>query len=164
MKTSVQFALASGGLALIGGAFLASAAFADPGFGHHRMGMMGGFGQEMLTNVDTNDDGALSQEEIDTAVDGRFTEFDANSDGDLSLDEFQALWAEITRPMAVRAFQFLDPNGDSALARDELDDRFGSMVARFDSNDDGMLSPDDRRHHRRGWYRWGGDGDDDSEE
>jgi hypothetical protein len=165
MRTSVKYALAGLGLAVAGGALLAGAAVANPGFGHHRMGMMGHGGpiaHEMLANLDTNDDGALSQEEIDAAVDARFTEFVANSDGILSLDEFQALWAEITRPMAVRAFQFLDPNGDAAVARAELDDRFGSVVARFDRNDDGMLSPADHRHHR-GWHRWGG-GDDNSEE
>jgi len=163
MKTSVKVAIAAAGLAVLGGGFLASAALADAGFGHHRMGMMGGHGgpiaHEMLASVDTNEDGALSQEEIDAMVDARFAEFDANADGSLSLDEFQALWAEITRPMAVRAFQFLDPNGDAAVARAELDERFGSMVAGFDRNDDGVLSPDD--HRRGGWrhhFRGGDDG------
>ena len=52
-------------------------------------------------------------------------EFDADTDGNLSLEEFQALWAEITKPLAVRAFQFLDPDGDAAIAKAELDDRFG---------------------------------------
>ena len=161
MRTSVKYALAGVGVAVAGGALLAGVAVANPGFGHHRMmmGHGGAIAHEMLANVDTNDDGALSQEEIDAAVDSRFTEFDANTDGDLSLEEFQALWAEITQPMAVRAFQFLDPNGDATVGRDELDDRFGSVVARFDRNDDGMLSPDDRRG-RHGWHRGDRDRDD----
>ena len=100
----------------------------------------------MLQNVDTNNDGALSQEEINAAVNARFAEFDADKNGSLSLPEFQALWAEITKPIAVRAFQFLDPDGDAAVAKAELDDRFGTVVSHFDRNDDGKLSPADRRH------------------
>jgi hypothetical protein len=131
------------------------------------MGMMGGFhgiGHEMIESVDTNKDGALSQDEIDAAIDARFAAFDADKNGSLSLQEFEALWAEITRPAAVRAFQFLDPDGDAAVAKSELDDRFGSLVSRFDRNDDGMLSPDDRPE-RRGWRaRWHhGHGDDEDE-
>ena len=155
MKQSVKVALATGALAVAGGVFLVGTSFAGRGFGHHG-GMMGPLGHEMLANVDTNSDGALSQAEIDAAIDARFAEFDANKDMNLSLDEFQALWVEITRPISVRAFQFLDPNGDASIAKAELDDRFGTLVARFDQNDDGALSHDDRPH-RRGWHRWGGD-------
>jgi Ca2+-binding EF-hand superfamily protein len=161
MKKSMTIVLA-GSAALLGGVALAGTAAADRGgFGHHGMhgGMMGGIGHEMLRSVDTNADGALSQEEIDAAVDGRFAEFDANTDGKLSLAEFQALWAEVTKPISVRAFQFLDPDGDAAVAKVELEERFGSAVAHFDRNDDGVLSQQDRRHRRWGW-RGGGEGDD----
>ena len=100
MMTRTKILLAAGAAVLIGGVALAGTSFAERGFGHHgmRMGMMMGVGHQLLENVDTNDDGALSQAEIDAAVNGRFTEFDANTDGELSLDEFQALWAEITKP------------------------------------------------------------------
>ena len=50
----------------------------------------------------------------------------------------------------MRAFQFLDPDGDAVIAKEELTDRFGSVVARFDQNADGMLSPADRPHHGGG--------------
>jgi hypothetical protein len=161
MKTSRKIVVAGSAAALLGGLALAGTAWADRGgFGHHGMhgGMMGGIGHEMLKSVDANADGALSQEEIDAAVNGRFAEFDANTDGNLSLTEFQALWAEITKPLSVRAFQFLDPDGDAAVAKTEIEERFGSAVARFDRNDDGVLSPDDRPHRRWGWR--GGDDDD----
>jgi Ca2+-binding EF-hand superfamily protein len=154
MKTSVKFALATCAVGIAGTIFLAGSSYADRGFGPrfgmggHGMGHGGPMVREMLANVDTDEDGAISQEEINVAIDARFTEFDADTDGNLSLEEFQALWAEITRPMTVRAFQFLDPDGDAAVSRDELDDRFGSAVAQFDRNDDGVLSPDD--HRRRG--------------
>ncbi len=157
MKTSVKVALAGGALAMTGALFLVGTSYADRGFGGHRFGMMshgGHLAREMLRDIDTNNDGALSQEEIDAALDARFGEFDADADGSLSLEEFQALWAEITRPIAVRAFQFLDPDGDAAISKAELEDRFGSVVAHFDRNEDGVLSRDDhpRRHSwRAGW-------------
>jgi hypothetical protein len=154
MKQSVKVALVTSALAVAGGLILAGTSFAGRGFGHHG-GMMGPLAHEMLANVDANSDGALSQTEIDAAIDARFAEFDANKDTSLSLDEFQALWAEITRPISVRAFQFLDPNGDASIAKTELDDRFGTLVAHFDRNDDGALSHDDRPH-RRGGHGWGG--------
>lgn len=167
MKKSVKIALATSVLAVGGGVFLASTGFAERfGPGGH-MGMMHGFGgpiaHEMLGNVDTNKDGALSQDEINATINARFAEFDADKNGSLSLQEFEALWAEITKPMAVRAFQFLDPNGDASVAKTEIDDRFGKLVSRFDRNEDGMLSHDDRP--RRGMHgRWHGpwrDGGDD---
>jgi hypothetical protein len=162
MRQSVKVALAASALAIGGGLFLATTSFADRGFGHGRMGMMGGgpfgmLGHDMLQSVDANGDGSLSQEEINNAVNARFTEFDADKNGSLSLAEFEALWAEITKPVAVRAFQFLDPDGDAAIAKTELDKRFGTIVSHLDRNNDGVLSPDDRPHRRGGW-RWRGEG------
>lgn len=164
MRQSVRVALATGALAVLGGLFLAGTGMAQGGFGHRggHMGMMGPLGHEILRGLDTNDDQAISQEEIDAAVASRAEEFDADGNGRLSLAEFQALFAEITKPIGVRAFQFLDPDGDAAVTQTELDDRFGSAVARFDRNDDGVLSADDRPHHRRfgAWRdRRGGEGD-----
>lgn len=158
MKTSVKIALTTGVVAMTGALFLASASYADRGGFGPRFGMMGGPGgpiiREMLANVDANEDNALSQEEIDAAVAARLSEFDADNSNSLSLEEFQALWADVTQPMAVRAFQFLDPNGDAEISEAELEDRFGSAVARLDRNDDGVLDRDDRRHRRGEGRRW----------
>ena len=162
MKKATKIALATGTLGVVGALLLVGSSYADRGGFGPRFGM-GGFGggfgggpivREMLADVDTDEDGALTQEEINIAIDARFTEFDANNDGDLTLDEFEALWAEITRPMAVRAFQFLDPNGDAEIAKSELDDRFGAAVARMDRNDDGVLDADDRRGRHGHGPRW----------
>jgi hypothetical protein len=159
MNRNLRMAVAAGVVVAVGGVVLAGASVAQSGFGRHgHMGMMHGIGLDMLQKLDTNADGGLSQEEIDAAVNARFSEFDANKDGKLALVEFEALWADLTRPVAVRAFQFLDPDGDAAVSKEELDDRFGAVVARWDHNDDGVLSRDDRRHHRgRGHGREDGD-------
>ena len=160
MRQSVKIALAAGALAVGGGLFLATASFAERGFGFGpmggTMGPMHGLGMEMIQGIDANNDGALSQEEINAAVNSRFAEFDADKNGNLSLQEFEALWAEITKPVAVRAFQFLDPDGDAAVAKAELDQRFGTIVSHLDRNDDGVLSRDDRPQHRGPGGRWSG--------
>jgi hypothetical protein len=122
MNTPTKWTLAAGALALFGGLSFAGLAIANPGFGHHG-GPFHMMADEMLGSVDTNSDGALSQEEIDAAVTARYAAFDDNKDGKLSLDEFQMLWADLTRPVAVRAFQFLDPNGDGLIERTEVDKR-----------------------------------------
>jgi hypothetical protein len=155
MTTANKRILATVAVMLAAGAAVAGAAIANPGFGHHggpfHMVMM-----DMLGTIDTNNDAALSQGEINAAVGSRYASFDSNKDGQLSLDEFQALWADLTRPIAIRAFQFLDPDGNAAVAREEIDRRFGTLVARFDRNKDGQLSPEDRPHGRRhGWRSWG---------
>jgi hypothetical protein len=158
MKPSVKMALATTLLAAAGGLFLVGTSYAEPAFGHSGPfgGRMGPIGHEMLRGIDTNDDGALSQDEINAAVNGSLSEFDTNNDQALSLDEFQALWADLTRPLAVRAFQFLDPDGNASVSKAELDERFGTAVAHLDTNEDGMLSPEDRREHHRGGRRWRG--------
>jgi hypothetical protein len=181
MRRSVKIALATSALAAAGGLFLVGSGLADNGpgqwhrmggaMGHMRMmgghmGMMGSIAHEMLKGVDSNDDGALSQDEINAAVNARLSKFDADKNGSLSLTEFEALWAEITRPMAVRSFQFLDPDGDAAVSKAELDDRFSHLVSRFDHNKDGTLSPADHMGQRGGprWWRhhgWSGDGPED---
>ncbi len=161
MRRSVKVALATSALAVAGGLFMVGSSYAERGFGPLGLGPMGdGLGNQMLSAIDTNKDGALSQDEINAAVNARFSEFDADKNGNLSLTEFEALWAEITKPMAVRAFQFLDPDGDAALSKAEIDSRFGSVVADFDRNGDGVLSRADHRgppHGPRGpggWRHW----------
>lgn len=165
MKKSTKIALTTGTLGVVGALLLAGSSYADRGGFGPRFGMMGGHGghgghgpmvQEMLANVDTNGDGALTQDEINAAVDTRLADFDKDKNGALSLEEFQALWSDVTRPMAVRAFQFLDPDGDASITKSELADRFGSAVANFDRNDDGKLDQSDRPHFRGGHHFGGG--------
>lgn len=153
MKTNMKAILAA---AALSAATISAPAMADPGFGHHG-GPFHVLALDMLGGVDTNTDRALSQEEIDAAINSRYATFDSNKDGQLSLEEFQALWTDLSRPVTVRAFQFLDADGDATVARAEVDRRFGALVAQLDRNEDGKLSAEDRRHGRRGpgWHRWG---------
>ena len=167
---------------LIGAVALAGAVHADserhgrgygPGFdGGHHMGMPGHMGgghmggghmgprgemmRQMFDLADADKDGKVTQAEIDKARDERFAKYDANKDGKLNLEEFEGLLREITRPMTVRAFQHLDPDGDAAITAEELARPTAGIVSRMDRNGDGALSEDGRgRHH---W--WDRDDDD----
>ena len=141
MQTRIKLLAAATAVLVVGGLALAAPSLAQRG----AMGMMGGLGAEqLLREVDTDRDGRMTQAEIDAAVNARFARFDADGNGRLSLDEFNALWADVTRPAAVRAFQFMDPNGDASVTKAEVEERTGRLVQRFDRNGDGALSMQDR--------------------
>ena len=141
MQTRTKLLAAATAVLVVGGLALAAPSLAQRG----AMGMMGGLGAEqLLREVDTDRDGRMTQAEIDAAVNARFARFDADGNGRLSLDEFNALWADVTRPAAVRAFQFMDPNGDASVTKAEVDERTSRLVQRFDRNGDGALSMQDR--------------------
>lgn len=139
---------ATAALALVGVGGFAGTSLAQRGYGFGvglgGFGPMRGLGAELLREVDADRDGRITQAEIDGAVNLRFERFDADKNGRLSLDEFAALWADLTRPVTVRAFQFMDADGDAAVTRAEVDERFSRLVARFDRNGDGALSMADR--------------------
>jgi Ca2+-binding EF-hand superfamily protein len=161
MTSFTKVFLAAGAAAVVGIVAIAGTSQAGRwGGGHH-----GGFGaMRMLKDYDTDGDGKLTQAEIDTARSERFAKYDTNGDGALSLQEFQGLFQEFMRPMMVRAYQRLDPDGDASVTAEEYDSAFADIVARMDRNGDGALSQDDmRRGHHRHWHKDGAR-DDDSED
>lgn len=117
-----------------------------------RHGMMGGPRGEMfrsiLTEVDADKDGAITQAEVDAFRQAKVAGADANSDGGLSIDEFDTVYRELTRSNMVRAFQRLDTDGDGTITKAEMDNRFGNIVKFMDRNDDGKLSKEDRGGRR----------------
>ncbi len=133
----------------------ADTAVVQADFGGGRGGHGGGRGgdmlREILTLVDADNDGAISQAEIDTFRAAQVGAADTNGDGQISLAEFGPAWTTFMQSRIVDDFQRLDDNGDGQIAADELDARLGGVVERMDRNGDGLLSPDDRG--RRGGDR-----------
>ena len=115
--------------------------------GGRRNAMMQFFGE-----VDADNDGSVTQTEVDQFLANQLTQGDTDGDGSVNLDEFQVIYLERTRPAMVDAFQGLDDDGDGQITAAELSDRFGSVVQRMDRNGDDALSADDRgrRGERRG--------------
>jgi Ca2+-binding EF-hand superfamily protein len=148
MTTRTKVLIGIGVIAL-GATTLAGASMAD-GRGHGRHhGGPGGPGARMMEQFDANQDGSVTQVEIDEVRTARFTEFDANGDGNLTLEEYQALWMDAMRERMVDRFQDLDDDGDAIVTTEEFVEPFGSMVNRMDRNDDGQLNREDRRRGGR---------------
>ncbi len=130
------------------------AALAAPSFAsadHHR-GRGDGNGRmiERMTMWDANEDGQVTQAEIDGFRAARLAEFDADKNGTLSLQEYEQLWLDAMRERMVDQFQRHDDDGDGAVTTAEFGEDFAGMVERMDRNDDGVLSEDDARRGRDG--------------
>ena len=114
------------------------------------MGVRSIIGPRMFDGVDLNRDGKVTQAEIDTARKARFQKYDTDKNGDLTLEEFDGLWREMTEILKVRAFQMLDSSGNAKITKGEFDWPFSRLVERFDRDGDGALSfGEHKRHHRR---------------
>ena len=156
MKTRTKIVI--GGVAAVA---LGAAALAHAGHGHwSKHGFGGPMGRYILESLDSDGDGAVTQAEVDAVRTERFARHDADGDGSLSLDEFAGLYAEATRGMMVRMFQKMDPDGDAHISTREYERPFAGLVERLDRNDDGVLSPADRKHRRHHEY----DDDEDHDE
>ncbi len=111
---------------------------------HHRGGM-----DRMMATYDTNEDGQITQEEIDGFRATRLAEFDTDGNGSLSLSEYEALWLDAYRERMVDNFQRHDDDGDGMVTVEEFGEDQSRIVARMDSNDDGVLTQDDRMKKRK---------------
>lgn len=101
----------------------------------------------------------ITQSEIDAARADRRANYDSNGDREVTLQEFTGLWSEMTEPLKVRGFQFLDSDGNGKISMAEIGQRLTRIVKRFDRNCDGALSMEDL--HR--WH-WSHDLDDDDDD
>jgi Ca2+-binding EF-hand superfamily protein len=151
MSTSRNVMLVIGAVAL-GATTLAGVSLADGKRGYHG-GHHGGAGrhERMIEQFDVNQDGTITQVEIDQVRRDRLAAYDQNDDGSLTLKEYQALWLDAMRERMVDRFQDLDDDGDAIVTVEEFVEPFGSMVGRLDRNGDGALSRNDMRrgpHHR----------------
>jgi EF hand len=151
MTRTKKYLLATGALAL-GAAAFAGASLAGGDWGHHNGGGHGG-GMRFFEQFDANQDGRLTQAEVDEVRRSQLTEFDQNGDGSLTLEEYQALWLDAMREHMVDRFQAHDDDGDGMVTAEEFGEPFDRIVSRLDQNGDGELTADEMRR------RSGRDGD-----
>lgn len=117
------------------------------GPGHGMFAMMGPIAMKrFFERADTDGNGELSMEEIEAARTKTFSDHDADGDGELTLAEYETLFLQMMRPMMVRSFQFLDPDGNAVVTIDEFERPTNRLARRLDRNQDGVLSPADRPH------------------
>jgi len=149
---------------LLSGSLISGIAFAQ-GFGP-----AGGAGPAgpaaMMSRLDTDGDGMISQAEFDAARPDRFATADADGDGQVTAEEFQtaALAAIEQRRLQRIAMMFdrLDADHDGVLTDEEAQAPAARMFARLDDNGDGLISPEEMdemgRHARDGSGPGRGDG------
>ena len=160
MKPHTKIALGIVGvLAIVGTAATIAVAKDGHGYGHgwHGKHHRGQHMEVMLEKFDTDGDAALSRAEVDAGRAKIFANADTDSSGDVSLDEFRGIWAEMTVHRMVRGFQRLDRDGDGVITTLEIEKPIDRMFSKMDRNDDGMIDKSDRKH------RWSDDDDDDDD-
>jgi Ca2+-binding EF-hand superfamily protein len=132
------------GAVALGAIVVAGASVA--GGGHHGRGEGGAW---LFETYDADGDGRITQAEIDQVRQGQLQKFDANGDGSLSLEEYQALWLDAMRERMVDRFQAHDDDGDGQVTVVEFNESFDGLITRLDRNDDGAVTQDElRRGHR----------------
>ncbi len=102
-----------------------------PGMMGRGWGMMHGMGPgarlRLMEMADADEDGDVSPEEAANFWKQQVEKFDADGDGNLSLNEFAEMHAAHTRPMMVDRFQFFDDDGDAKVTLSELQVPFERM-------------------------------------
>lgn len=134
----------------------ASTSMDKRGFGMHRAAMRGGGMMGMMSRMDADGDGALTQDEIDSYRADQMAQADASGDGSLDLEEWATIFDAAQADRRVDAFQRLDADGDGLITQAEMDDRFGTVMDRMDRNGDGVIDAND--HPARGEGRSEGPG------
>ena len=96
----------------------------------------------IFEELDANSDGEITREEMNAVRQERFSQIDANSDGVLSLEEIEAHGQERVKKHAERMIERRDANGDGVLSMDEMqsDKRADRRFDRIDSDSDGAIS------------------------
>jgi Ca2+-binding EF-hand superfamily protein len=121
-------------------------AVADSGSGEHRA--------RMLERYDTNQDGAIDRDEFMAGRDDWFTKLDGDGDGVISQAEFDEAIARLREEHGSKRhgpdFSKLDTDGDGSATRAEFDAAAERLFTRFDRNNDGILSPEDRKDREEG--------------
>lgn len=137
-------------VAVLGTAMGASAHGFGGGKGEGRgPGAMGPRGPQVIfSEMDANDDGKVTQEEIDAFKAARFAEIDTDGNGIVSAEELAAhhetKQADRMKDRAGRMLERLDTDGDGGLSAEEL--AAGpekGLIERLDTDGDGAVSEEE---------------------
>ena len=145
MHTSISKTMALLGALSLAMTMLPADTMADSG----RHGGPGG-GFQAFEAFDANEDGKLTQAEVDQVRTQRLSEFDTDGDAQLTLQEYEALWMDAMRERMVDQFQRHDDDGDGIVTNEEFVGSYSRLVLRLDENGDGEVTREELRRGRRG--------------
>ncbi len=118
----------------------------------------GGGHPHFLKLFDSNNDGQVTQDEFNTAMQQRYQQMDADDNGSVSIEEFKQHAAEHRKNWQRKMHGKMDRDGDGAISKQEFIDRAVKRAERrfgkLDTNGDGVLSEQEnvrrqpRKEHR----------------
>ncbi|MBU0656972.1 MAG: EF-hand domain-containing protein [Gammaproteobacteria bacterium] len=135
-----------------------SAALSAPAFAAGSMLDQQSQAAQALLQYDTNQDGIISRAEMEAGKAAEFAKADANANGFLSWDEFNA-WNEAKRIAQINTvFAVMDADGNASVSAAEFANAYPergatqvtSMFALADTNADGALSQEELTALRAG--------------
>lgn len=95
--------------------------------------------ERLFERFDTDGDGVITQTEIEEVRAQDFAAADADGNGEISLEEFKASFMERSNDRMVRAFQFMDSNGDGTVTQEEVDVVANRIFNRLDRDGSGTI-------------------------
>ncbi|SCM67152.1 EF-hand domain-containing protein [Donghicola eburneus] len=108
-------------------------------------GMMGHGDRPAFAELDANADGEVSAEEFEAFRAAKFAEADTDGDGALSPDEMVArMEAQRAEQMRSRMLQRFDTDGDGKISPEEMAaKRPGDMIQKMDKDGNGTISEEE---------------------
>lgn len=120
---------------------------ASPAFAQDR-------GDRMWERLDKNGDGRIALSEVDERHRARLAAADANGDGYITRDEWNAHREKRRAESKARAFP--DKDGDGVVSRAEFMAKAGERFDKLDADGDGVLTEEEMKagaKRRGGWGR-----------
>jgi Ca2+-binding EF-hand superfamily protein len=110
------------------------------GFGRGH-GMRGGKqrAERLFERFDVNKDGVITKAEIEEIRTQEFASADTDGNGEISLEEFKAEFLTRSNDRMVRAFQFMDRDGDGSVTQEETDILANRMFNMLDRDGNGTV-------------------------
>jgi EF-hand domain pair/EF hand len=116
--------------------------------------------QVTFQELDADNNGEISKEEMQAHRQARFATADTNGDGKLSLEEMQGKAQERAKSRADKMMERFDANNDGFLSEDEMPKprKAGKYFDRMDADDNGSISEEEfaeAKTHMQKRGQWG---------
>lgn len=105
---------------------------------------------------DANQDGVVTMSELNEASKQRYAKMDADGNGAVTLEEFQAYLGDRKAQWREQRFAEMDGNGDNQISQQEYiqykQQRAEQRYQEMDANKDGVVSKEEYLNRKRGHY------------